>query len=113
MRVDTVERCHLPQREQGGLCVIKRETVTVQPLEHDYILGTTGLSWNVRRSNGNGAVASVSEAIRDKHTALLQVLSLAEADHTDAWETVGTGVFWRLKRFRPADEPATAVEISR
>lgn len=87
--------------------MIKRKTVTLQPLKGDYILSTTGVSWNVRRSHGNGAVSSVSEAIRDRHTALFRMLSLAEADHTDAWETVGTGVFWLLKGFRLRDDRRT------
>ena len=84
MRIDTLEWCQLPPREPRKRGVVQRETVTVQPLEYDYILGTTGFSWNVRRSNGKGAVSSISEGIRDKRKALLQVLSLAEADHTDA-----------------------------
>ena len=93
--------------------MVRRETVTLQPLEHDYILGTTGYSWNVRRSHGGGAVSSVSEAIRDRHTALSRALSLAEADDTDAWETVGTGVFWLLKGFRPRDDHGAVVETLR
>ena len=78
-----------------------RDTMTTQPAEHDYILSTTGFSWNVRRSNGSGAVFSVSEGHRDRKTAVARALSLGTADRTDVWETVGTGVFSRLGRFRP------------
>jgi hypothetical protein len=78
-----------------------RETTTTQPLERDYVLGTTGLSWNVRRSNGVGGFFSVSEGNRDRRAAVIKALSLGEADRTDVWETLGNGVFWRLGRFRP------------
>ena len=75
-------------------------TITALP-EHDYVVGPTGYSWNVRRSTGTGAFLSVSEGNRDREAAVAKGLSLAEADSTDVWETVGTGVFWRLRRFRP------------
>lgn len=78
-----------------------RKTLTAQPPGGDYILRPTGFSWSVRRTNGNGAAYSVSEGDRKRQTALAKLLSLAEASQTDAWETVGNGVFWRVKRFRP------------
>jgi len=78
-----------------------RDTLTTQPPERDYVLGTTGLSWNVRRSNGTGGCFSISEGNRDKRAAVTKALSLGEADRTDVWETVGDGMFRRLGRFRP------------
>ena len=83
--------------------MFSRKTLTTQPPGGDYILRTTGFSWGVRRSNGTGADHSISEGDRDRQTALAKLLLLAEADHTDAWETVGNGVFWRIKRFRAVD----------
>jgi hypothetical protein len=56
----------------------------------------------VRRSIGDGSVQSITAGERKKAVALASILSLAEADQTDAWETVGTGVFWLLRSFRPS-----------
>lgn len=88
--------------------MFSRKTLTAQPPAGDYILRTTGFSWSMRRSNGNGAAHSISEGDRDRQTALAKLLLLAEADHTDAWETVGNGVFWLVKRFRAADDHQTS-----
>lgn len=88
--------------------VFDRKTLTARPPDGDYILRTTGFSWSVRRSHGTGAAQSISEGDRDRGTALAKLLLLAEADRTDAWETVGNLVFWRLKRFRAADDPHTS-----
>jgi hypothetical protein len=81
-----------------------RDTMTTQPAEHDYILGTTGFTWNVRRSNGSGAVFSISEGHRDRKAAVARALALGEADGTDVWETAGNGVFSRMRRFRPIQD---------
>jgi hypothetical protein len=80
--------------------MLRRETLSAHPPHGDYILNPTGYSWNVRRSIGGGSVQSITAGERKKAVALASVLSLAEADKTDAWETVGTGVFWLLRRFR-------------
>lgn len=82
--------------------MLRRETFTASPPAGDYILSPTGYSWNVRRSIGNGSAQSIAEGERKKAVARSRLVSLAEADKTDAWETVGTGVFWLLRRFRPA-----------
>jgi hypothetical protein len=82
--------------------MFRRETLTANPPDGDYILSPTGYSWNVRRSIGNGSVQSITAGERKKPLALASLLSLAEADKTDAWETVGTGEFWLLRRFRRA-----------
>ena len=80
--------------------MFQREILTANPPEGDFILSTTGYSWNVRRSLGNGSVQSIADGERKKAVALASVVSLAEANKTDAWETVGTE-FWLLRRFRP------------
>ena len=78
----------------------RRETFTTAPPGGDYILSPTGYSWNVRRSNGDGSVQSIAAGQRTRAVALASLIALAEADKTDAWETVGTGEFWLLRRFR-------------
>lgn len=78
----------------------RRETLTANPPDGDYILSPTGYSWNVRRSIGGGSVQSITAGERNKAVALASLISRAEADKTDAWETVGTGVFWLLRKFR-------------
>ena len=85
--------------------MLRRETLTTSPPAGDYILSPTGYSWNVRRSIGNGSGQSVAAGERKKAIAQARLVSLAEADKTDAWETVGTGVFWLLRRFRPTFTP--------
>lgn len=81
--------------------MLRRKTFTTAPPDGDYILSPTGYSWNVRRSNGDGSVQSIAAGERTRVVALASLIALAEADKTDAWETVGNGVFWLLRRFRP------------
>jgi hypothetical protein len=81
--------------------MFRRETLTANPPNGDFILSPTGYSWNVRRSLGDGSAASIVAGERHKAIARAGLMSLAEADKTDAWETAGTGVFWLLRRFRP------------
>jgi hypothetical protein len=78
----------------------RRETLSAIPPEGDYILSPTGYSWNVRRSLGDGSVQSIAAGERKKAVGMATLIALAEANRTDAWETVGTGVFWLLGRFR-------------
>jgi hypothetical protein len=82
--------------------MLRRKTYTTSLPDGDYILSPTGYSWNVRRSNGDGSVQSIAAGERKRAVALASLIALAEADKTDAWETVGTGVFWLLRRFRPS-----------
>lgn len=70
----------------------------------DYILSPSGYSWNVRRSKGDGTVQIIADGERDKAVAVANVISLADADKTDAWETIGTGGFRLLQRFRASLE---------
>jgi hypothetical protein len=76
-------------------------TLTTAPPEHDYVVSFTGFSWSVRRSNGRDAFFSISEGNRDRRTAVANVVSLAQSDGTDVWETIGNRAFRRLRRFRP------------
>ena len=85
--------------------MFRREILTTHPPDGDFILSPTGYSWNVRRSLGDGSVQSIADGERKKAAALASLMSLAEADKTDAWETVGTGVFWLIRRFRPSFAP--------
>ena len=80
--------------------LFRRETLTADPPEGDYILSPTGYSWNVRRSLGNGSVQSIAAGERRRAVALAGLISRAEADRTDAWETIGICVFRLLRRFR-------------
>ena len=77
------------------------QMVTTTPPEHDYVVRFTGYSWSVRRSNGSGGFFSIAEGERDRRMAIANVIALAESARTDVWETVGDGVFWRLRRCRP------------
>jgi len=79
---------------------IRREILTNAPLDGDYILSSSGYSWSVRRSHGDGSAQSVADGGRDKAVAHAHAVSLAAAAGTDAWETAGTGVFSLLQRFR-------------
>lgn len=80
--------------------MIRRDIFTAHPPRGDYILSPTGLTWGVRRTNGNGSAASISAGERDRKTALATLFSLAEADQADAWETAGTDSFRLVKRSR-------------
>ena len=77
-----------------------RDTLTTDPREGDYILSPTGLTWSILRSNGDHSGKSISVGDREKKTAVARLRSLAEADQADGWETAGTGLFWRITRFR-------------
>ena len=92
--------------------MMRRETITSQPAERDYVLSPTGFSWSVRRSNGRAAAYSVSEGHPDRQAGLTTLLSLSQADRTDAWETLAPGVFRLVQRFRDgADQPAVSRRI--
>jgi hypothetical protein len=81
--------------------VIRRRTFTECPSRGDYILGATGVSWSVDRTNGDGSVNRISAGERNKKIALASLLSLAESDHTDAWEPFGSSAYRLIKGHRP------------
>jgi len=83
---------------------LRRDTLTGEPPQGDYILRPTGFSWSLLRSRGGGSADSISAGEGNKRTAVARLASLAKTDETDGWETAGTGVFWRLVRYRSAKE---------
>ena len=79
---------------------MRRDVFIERPPPGDYILSSTGFSWDVRRATASGSAMSISTGERSRKVALASLLALAEGDKADAWETVGTGPFWLLKRYR-------------
>ena len=77
-----------------------KTSAAAEPVDGDYVLSSTGYSWSVRRSNGDGTAQSISEGERDKAVARAQVISRADTDKTDAWQKTSPGEFWLLKAFR-------------
>jgi hypothetical protein len=65
------------------------------------VLSPTGYTWNVRLSNGDGSAQGLFAGARDRTVALSHLVSLADADGTDAWETAGSGSFRLIARYRP------------
>jgi hypothetical protein len=82
--------------------MMRRDVFTARPPYGDYILSPTGFTWDVRCATGTGSVMSISTGERNRKVALASLLALAERDKADAWETVGTGSFWLIKRYRPS-----------
>lgn len=80
--------------------MIRRDVFTAHPPGGDYLLSPTGLTWGVRRTTGSGSVTGISAGERDRKMALATLLSLAEGDKADAWETAGPGSFRLIKRYR-------------
>lgn len=81
--------------------MFRRGVYIASPPEGDYVLSPTGYTWNVRRSNGDGSAQSLFAGARDRGVALSHLVSLADANATDAWETTGSGSFWLIARYRP------------
>jgi hypothetical protein len=71
------------------------------PPSGDYFLSPTGVAWNVRRCIANGSVLNIAVE-PDWKSALTTLLSLAQSDQADAWETAGGGSYRLIKRYRPA-----------
>ena len=77
-----------------------RKVYTDRPPDGDYILSPTGLTWGIGRSNVDGSRMQMTAGEREKNVALATLLMLADRDGADAWETVGTGSYWLVKRYR-------------
>ena len=77
-----------------------RKVFTDRPPDGDYILSPTGFSWSIGRSNVDGSLMQMTAGERKKNVALATLLMLADRDGADAWETVGTGSYWLVKRYR-------------
>jgi hypothetical protein len=80
--------------------VIRRGTFTAAPPAGDYVLSTTGATWNVDRTKGDSAVLRFVTGERTRTSALAALLGLAAADKTDAWETAGPGSYRLVQRYR-------------
>jgi hypothetical protein len=86
---------------------IRRAVFIASPPKGDYVLSPTGFTWNIRLSNGDGSALSLFAGGRDRNVALSHVVSLADANGTDAWETAGSGSFWLIAQYRPAPPVST------
>jgi len=80
--------------------MLRRAVFTARPPDGDYILSPTGFSWSIGRSNVDGSLMQMTAGEREKNLALATLLMLADRDGADAWETVGTGSYWLVKRYR-------------
>ena len=80
--------------------MIRRDVFIARPPSGDYILSPTGFTWGIGRSNVDGSRMQVTTGEREKNVALATLFMLADRDGADAWETVGTGSYWLVKRYR-------------
>ena len=80
--------------------MLRRNVYTVRPPAGDYILCPTGVTWNIRRSNDDGSFMQMTAGEREKNVALGTLLMLADGSGADAWETVSTGSYRLVKRYR-------------
>lgn len=90
-------------RGRDTLRAMQRPIFSPAPPNGDYILNPTGVTWGVRRTNGDGSALAISDGEHDKKTAVAAMLSLAKGDKTDAWEPAGPGSFRLLQRYRHSD----------
>ena len=81
--------------------MLHRKVFTDRPPDGDYILSPTGFTWSIGRSNVDGSLMQMTAGERKRNVALSTLLMLADRDGADAWETVGTGSYWLVKRYRP------------
>jgi hypothetical protein len=80
--------------------MLHRKVFTDRPPDGDYILTPTGFTWSIGRSNVDGSLMQMTAGERKRNVALSTLLMLADRDGADAWETVGTGSYWLVKRYR-------------
>ncbi len=73
---------------------------TAHPIEGDYILSFTGLSWNILRRTGHDSSMSISAGDKNRKMGLARIRSLTETDRADGWEADGPGLFRQITRFR-------------
>jgi hypothetical protein len=78
--------------------VIRRRVFTATPPAGDYVLSTSGLTWNVDRTSATGGVLRILAGEPNRNSALEALLGLADADRAGAWETVGTGSYRLIER---------------
>ena len=87
---------------------IRRAVFTASPPKGDYVLSPTGYSWNVSRSNGDGSAQRLFAGARDRAVALSYVVSLADANGSDAWESSGSSSFSLIARYSVGVPPIRA-----
>jgi hypothetical protein len=80
--------------------VIRRGIFTAVPPAGDYLLSTTGLTWNVDRAGADGGVLRVLAGEPNKKSALATLLGLAAGERADAWESAGAGSYRLIERYR-------------
>ena len=80
--------------------MLHRKVFTDRPPDGDYILSPTGFTWSIGRSNVDGSLMQMTAGEREKNVALATLVMLADRDGADAWETVGTGSYRLVKRYR-------------
>ena len=93
--------------------MLHRKVFTDRPPDGDYILSPTGFTWSIGRSNVDGSLMQMTAGERKRNVALSTLLMLADRDGADAWETVGTGSYWLVKRYRPGARRSPDMLISR
>ena len=81
--------------------MIRRGIFTASPPAGDYILSTTGLTWNVDRTSATGGVLRVLAGEPNRKRALAALVGMADADDAGAWETVDAGSYRMIER-RPS-----------
>jgi len=80
--------------------VIRRRIFSADPPPGDYILTTTGLTWNLDCRSAGDSVLRLVAGEQHKPSALAKLLELAERDSVDAWETFGAGSYRLIERYR-------------
>jgi hypothetical protein len=93
-------RQRYPERIHHHSGMLHRKVFTDRPPDGDYILTPTGFTWSIGRSNVDGSLMQMTAGERKRNVALSTLLMLADRDGADAWETVGTGSYWLVKRYR-------------
>ena len=81
--------------------VLRRDVFIAVPRQHDYILGSTGVSWTVDRVLGATSVSRISTGERSEVQARSAARALAARDGTDAWQVAGIGSYRLIWRGRP------------
>jgi hypothetical protein len=81
--------------------VIRRGIFTTSPPAGDYVLSTSGLTWNVDRTSAAGGRSRVLAGEANKNIARAALLRLADADNAGAWETIGAGSYRLIEPSHP------------
>jgi hypothetical protein len=75
------------------MIAFRRGVFTEQPSPGDFVLSTTGVSWNVDRTTVTGSVLRLIAGEPDRKGALQRLVDLAKADGAVAWEALGGGAY--------------------